>query len=124
MQEILIINSLNMSAENAFTPLKNKLKEGYKVINSVNIKQYETVYILELINKPVETTNEQPEKYNLEEWFGNQIEEIKDKNGYNHKHYTPLKMTLNTEKAEMLFCGMELILLSDGTYILNDTTGG
>src|SRR5690606_16346531 len=43
-----------------------------------------------LIDKPVETTNEQPNKYDLKEIFEEQTEEIKDNYGYMHKHFTPL----------------------------------
>jgi hypothetical protein len=80
--------------------------------------------LYDLINKPVETTKEQPEKYKLKEWFLDQIEEIKDKYGYMQKHYTPMAMSITDESLCMLFNGMELILLNDGTYILGDTTGG
>lgn len=75
-------------------------------------------------SEPVETTNEQPEKYDLKECFENQTEEIKDKYGYIHKHFTPLSTHISKERVQMLFCGLELILKSDGTYFITDTTGG
>lgn len=64
------------------------------------------------------------EKYNLKEWFSDQTVEIKDSYGYMQKHYTPLVMSLEADRHCLLFNGMELILYSDGTYILSDTTGG
>ena len=64
------------------------------------------------------------EKYNLKEWFQGQTKETRDKYGHMQKHYTPLARPISKNEVVMLFCGIELTLLSDGTYILSDTTGG
>lgn len=64
------------------------------------------------------------EEYNLKECFENQIEEIKDKYGYMQKHFIPLSTHVSKERVQMLFCGLELTLKSDGTYFITDTTGG
>ena len=61
---------------------------------------------------------------NLKPLFEEQVEIIKDKYGYYQKHFTPLVTQITNEKIKMLFCGMELTLLSDNTYFLTDTTGG
>jgi len=93
-------------------------------LQAIAIKEFAICLDSQVINKPVETTNEQPLYSNLEEWFKDQIEEIKDKYGYMQKHFTPMARIVNNDKIIMLFCGFELILLPDGTYILTDTTGG
>jgi hypothetical protein len=40
------------------------------------------------------------------------------------KHFTPLITHISEKRCKMLFCGLELNLNSDGTYFLEDTTGG
>lgn len=60
------------------------------------------------------------EKYDLKKWFKDQVVETKNK----HKAFDPFVTKLEKEEVVMLFNGMELILESDGTYILIDTTGG
>lgn len=62
--------------------------------------------------------------YNLTEYLGNQVELIKDYNGYDQKHFTPLTRSITNDRVFMQFCGIELILFSNGTFILNDSTGG
>ena len=69
--------------------------------------------LYDLINKPVETTNEQPkEKYNLQTWLEDQKDE------------TLIYFRNNGKDAEIQLCGMSIYLKPDGTYILTDTTGG
>ncbi len=70
-----------------------------------------TLNSLELINKPVETTNEQP-LYDLKTWFEDQEEENLIYYGNNGKD------------VEIQLYGMSIYLKPDGTYFLNDTTGG
>lgn len=64
------------------------------------------------------------EKYDLREWFVNQLGEAEDEKGYMHKVFVPFVTKLEKEEVVMLFNGVELILNFGGTYILNDTTGG
>ena len=61
---------------------------------------------------------------NLNAWFSDQVVEIKDKYGYMQKHFIPMARGVSDKKVSMLFCGVELTLYPDGTYILSDTTGG
>jgi hypothetical protein len=79
---------------------------------------------IECIFQVIEINKENPEKYDLKECFEDQIEEIKGKYGYMQKHFTPLVTYMSKERVQMLFCGLELILKSDGTYFITDTTGG
>ena len=64
------------------------------------------------------------EKYKLKDWFEDQIKIIPNKYNPNQKHFAPHACKVANDEVIMLFCGFELILNSDGTYILSDTTGG
>lgn len=99
-------------------------KNTFERNDSITLRYEDIIQILKLINKPVTTTNEQPNKYNLKEILENQIEEIKDKYGFMQKHFTPLVIDITKDSVTMLFCGIEFILKSDGTYLVIDTTGG
>lgn len=87
-------------------------------------REFSPLFNIELINKPVEATKEQPLYDNLEEWFKDQIEVLADNYDYYYNYFKPLVRIISNDKVTMQFSGFELILLSNGTYILSDTSGG
>lgn len=62
---------------------------------------------------------------NLKDWFEPIQEIFVDEYGYGHddKLMASLRKASN-EEVILQFSGFELILSLDGTYILNDTSGG
>lgn len=117
MQKVIGIPN-GPSYQTKLNELNSLLELGWKVINVSPIEKTSVyssgvMYAIELINKPVETTNEQPkEKYNLLEWLKDQTDE------------TLVYFRNNQKDAEIQLCGMSIYLKPDGTYFLSDTTGG
>jgi hypothetical protein len=99
-------------------------QSSYKIGEVTKLDGYEYITEYKIIIPQEEPKKESIEKYDLKECFENQIEQIKDKYGYMQKHFTPLMTHISKERVQMLFCGLELILKSDGTYFITDTTGG
>lgn len=73
--------------------------------------------LYELINKPVETTNEQP-KYDLDKWF----EDLKNGTVFEKPIGKHFGTKLKTKVIQLE--GVEIVLFEDGTYSLSDTSGG
>jgi hypothetical protein len=88
----------------------------------ITLKYNDIVNILKLIDKPVETTNEQPLYDNLKEWFEDSLEEDKDYPNWKKIHTHIIRCSNNIVNFQ--FKGFELVLLPDGKYILGDTSGG
>ena len=81
---------------------------------TVNVKEEvekELNHILDLINKPVETTNEQPKK-DLDILYKDQ-KNIQYPILYKREYGLEVQLT-----------GMSISLQNDGTFFINDTTGG
>jgi len=104
---------------------KKELKLIEEALLAYDIEPEETkIYskIDKLINKPVETTNEQPLYDNLKEWFEDSLEEDKDYPNWKKIHTHIIRCSNNIVNFQ--FKGFELVLLPDGKYILGDTSGG
>lgn len=86
-----------------------KLEVLARVVNKISIK----------LDKPSETTKEQP-LYDLEKWLGNTARRDSDDIILQGHDFV---FTKNNE-VRIQFYGFELILLPNGEYILNDTSGG
>jgi len=81
-----------------------------------NMKEFFQQYIEEFLQNGRETDKEQP-KYNLINWFEDLIEPDRSVD-------TDIVTPLSEEECTLRFMGSKLILRSDGTYTLIDTTGG
>lgn len=64
-------------------------------------------------------------KNELDIYFKNieEIEEVFVTKGTNRKSSYPIVMQ-EEDMVEIQFCGFNVLLFQDGTYLLNDTTGG
>ena len=98
-------------------PSLNNYKKIVKYINKFDtIEQVDKILIEDYIKKlqnGVETNKEQP-KYDLNKWFNDQknIEYPLIRTNCSYNNCTTIQLH-----------GFEIILLENGTYILNDTTG-
>lgn len=91
-------------------------KQDYKAIKGALFMSYAkstAIRLLNLIDKPVQTTKERPKEEDLEMWFE-----------YQKNIQYPIIYSRPNKCIELQLTGMSIYLNPDGTYFLNDTTGG